>query len=168
MKSQASLLPLERQQKILEILREEFTARSSALSEIFGVSEVTIRRDFDVLEDEGLVERIHGGAIFRQERVSGKFHCGNSIKENLQEKKQIAKRTAAMIESQDVVYLGEGTTAAFVVRYIEPGLACTIFTNNFGVTAEIGRTNAEIIFLGGAYNPETNALTGPLTMEMIR
>ncbi len=168
MKSQETLLPVERQQKILEILREEFTARSSSLSEIFGVSEVTIRRDFDVLEQEGLVERIHGGAVFRQERVSGKFHYSNSIKENLQEKQAIARRAAAMIESHDVVYLGEGTTAAFVVRYLETGLACTIFTNNFGIAAEIRGASAEVIFLGGAYNPETNALTGPLTMEMIR
>jgi len=168
MKNQGTLLPVERQQKILEILREEFTARSSSLSEIFDVSEVTIRRDFDALEQEGLLERIHGGAVFRQERVAGKFHYNNSIKENLQEKQQIARRAAAMIEPQDVIYLGEGTTVAFVVRYLETGLPCTIFTNNLGIASEIKGTSAEVIFLGGAYNPDTNALTGPLTMEMIR
>ena len=168
MKNTGSVLPAERQQKILEILKEEFTARSSSLSELFGVSEVTIRRDFDTLEQRGLVERTHGGAVFKQERVAGKFHYKRSIKENIEEKQQIARKAAALIEPQDVIYLGEGTTVALIVRYLEPGLRCTVFTNNLGVTAEANGTTAEVVFLGGTYNPETNALSGPLTMEMIR
>ena len=169
MKSTGSMLPAERQQRILEILSQEFTARSSSLSEIFGVSEMTIRRDLDILEQKGVLERTHGGAVFRQERLAGKFHYQSSIKENLREKQRIAKVAAAMIEPHDVVYLGEGTTAALVVRYLEPGLPCSIFTNNLGLTAEVNAaTAAEIIFLGGTYNPVTHALSGPLTMEMIR
>jgi DeoR/GlpR family transcriptional regulator of sugar metabolism len=168
MKNTGPVLPAERQQKILEILRDEFTVRSSSLSEIFGVSEITIRRDFDTLERKGLVERTHGGAVSKQERVAGKFHYKRSIKENLEEKQEIARIAAAMIEPHDVVYLGEGTTVAFVVRYLKPGLPCTVFTNNLGVTVEADGTAAEVVFLGGSYNPATNALAGPLTMEMIR
>jgi len=82
------LLPAERQQRILEILRDEFTIRSSNLSELLCVSEMTIRRDLDALDQRGLVERTHGGAFFRQERVAGKFQYNSSIKENLAEKKQ--------------------------------------------------------------------------------
>ena len=162
------MLPAERQQQILDILRKEFTVRSSALSEIFGVSEMTIRRDFDILEQRGLMERTHGGAVLKQERVAGKFQYQNSIKENFQEKQLIAGKAAAMIEPHDVVYLGEGTTTALLVRYIDPNLPCTVFTNNLGVISEIGGISAEIMFLGGAYNQVTHALAGPLTMEMIR
>lgn len=168
MKNSESLLPAERQQRILDILSREFTARSSSLSEMFGVSEMTIRRDFDALEQRGLVERTHGGAVFKQERVAGTFQYKSSIKENLQEKQQIAQKAAAMIEPHDVVYLGEGTTCALMIRYIEPGLPCTVFTNNLGVAAEANGSTAEIVFLGGRYDPVTHALAGPLTMEMIR
>lgn len=168
MKIQDTLLPAERRQRILEILSRDFTARSSSLSEIFSVSEMTIRRDFEVLERRGMVERTHGGAVFKQERVARKFQYQRSIKENLQEKKQIARKAAAMVEPHDVIYLGEGTTAALVVRYLESGVPCTVFTNNLGVTAEAQSTSAEIVFLGGTYNPVTHALAGPLTMEMIR
>jgi DeoR/GlpR family transcriptional regulator of sugar metabolism len=162
------MLPAERQQQILDLLKKDFTVRSSVLSEKFGVSEMTIRRDFDTLEQKGLVERTHGGAVFRQERLAGKFHYHSSIKENLEEKQQIARRAAAMVAAHDVIYLGEGTTTALMVRHIEPGLPCTIFTNNLGLTAEVGTSAAEIIVLGGSYNSVTNALAGPLTMQMIR
>ena len=168
MKNSSHLLPAERQQRILDILRRDFTVRSSLLSEMLNVSEMTIRRDLDVLEKSGLVERTHGGAVFRQERVIGKFHYQNSIKENPREKEQIARKAASLIEPNDVVYIGEGTTAAMVARYAAHGMPFSIFTNNCGVVSEIGGSSAELVVLGGTYNASTHSLTGPLTMEMIR
>jgi DeoR family fructose operon transcriptional repressor len=170
MKNNHSRLPAERQQRILEILREEFSIRSSNLSELLGVSEMTIRRDFDLLEKQGLVERTHGGAVFRQERVAGKFHYRNAIRENPEEKKRIAQKAASMIAPNDIVYIGEGTTASMVVRFVESALPFTIFTNNIGVTSEFELVNiaAELVLLPGTYNPMTNALAGPLTIEMIK
>lgn len=165
-----SRLPAERQQRILEILRENFSIRSSRLSQLLRVSEMTIRRDLDMLEQQGLVERTHGGAVFRQERVAGKFHYQNSIKENPEEKKRIAQKAAAMIAPNDIVYMGEGTTASMMVRYVEPAMPFTIFTNNLGTVSELSSVNiaAELVLLSGTYNPTTHALAGPLTMEMIR
>ncbi len=163
-----ALLPSERQKRILETLREEFTARGSQLSESLGVSEMTIRRDLVALERKGLVERTHGGAVFRQERVAGKFHYKTSVKENPAEKKRIAESAASMIEPHDIVFIGEGTTAAKIVRHASPGMPYSIFTNNLGVIAEMEESSAELVVLPGVYNPATHSLTGPLTMEMIR
>lgn len=170
MKKKPSRLPAERQQRILEILREEFSIRSSNLSDLLRVSEMTIRRDLDLLEQKGLVERTHGGAVFRQERVAGKFHYQSSIKENPEQKKRIAQKAAAMIEANDIVYIGEGTTASMVLRFVEPAMPFTIFTNNLGVISELGVASpaVELVMLPGTYNPTTHALAGPLTMEMIR
>lgn len=162
------LLPAERQQRILEILREEFTIRGIRLSEILGVSEMTIRRDLDILEQKGLVDRTHGGAVFRQERVAGKFHYRNSIKDNPEQKQGIAQKAASMIEPNDTIYIGEGTTASMVVRFVERTMPFTIFTNNLGVISESVNMTAELVLLPGTYNPTTYALAGPLTMEMIR
>ncbi len=163
-----SLLPAERQQKILEILREEFTVRSSSLSELLDVSEMTIRRDFDALEQQGLVERTHGGAVFRQERVAGKFHYQSSAGKNPVEKQNIARRAASMIEPHDTIYIGEGVTASRIVSFVEPGMPFTIFTNNLGVISEIEDKAVELVLLAGTYDPITHAVAGPLTMEMIR
>ncbi len=103
MKNIKSLLPAERLQRILEILREEFTIRSSNLSELLCVSEMTIRRDLDVLEQKGLVERTHGGAVFMQERVAGKFQYRHSIKVKQEQKQQNAQKAASMIATHDII-----------------------------------------------------------------
>ena len=170
MKRKPSRMPAERQRRILEILREAFSIRSSDLSEQLHVSEMTIRRDLELLEKKGLVERTHGGAVFRQERVAGKFHYQRSIKENPEQKQRIAKKAASMIAPNDIIYIGEGTTASMVVRFVEPSMPFTIFTNNLGTISELGLVNiaAELVVLPGTYNPMTHALAGPLTMEMIR
>lgn len=168
MKNNHSLLPAERQQRILAILREEFTIRGTRLSDMLGVSEMTIRRDLDILEKKGLVERTHGGAVSRQERVAGKFQYNRAIKENLPEKEKIAQSAASLIEPNDTIYIGEGTTVAQMIRFATVGMPFTIFTNNLGTTTEIGDATAELILLPGAYNPVTHSVSGPLTMEMIR
>jgi len=167
MKKNVPLLPAERQQRILEILREELSVRGSRLGELLGVSEMTIRRDLDALERQGVVERTHGGAVFRQERVVGKFHYNSAVQENLREKQRIARRAAAMIEPNDIIFLGEGTTCAQMIRYVDSGMPFTIFTNNLGVISEIEDKTGDLILLGGAYNHTTRALAGSLTMEMI-
>ena len=167
MKKSAPLLPVERQQRILEILREELSVRGSRLGELLEVSEMTIRRDLDILERQGVVERTHGGAVFRQERVVGRFHYNSAVQENLREKQRIARRAADMIEPNDIIFLGEGTTCAQMIRYVDSGMPFTIFTNNLGVISEIEDKTGDLILLGGAYNHTTRALAGPLTMEMI-
>ena len=167
MKKSAPLLPAERQQRILEILREELSVRGSRLGELLGVSEMTIRRDLDILERQGVVERTHGGAVFRQERVVGRFHYNSAVQENLREKQRIARRAADIIEPNDIIFLGEGTTCAQMIRYVDSGMPFTIFTNNLGVISEIEDKTGDLILLGGAYNHTTRALAGPLTMEMI-
>lgn len=167
MKKFAPLLPVERQQRILDILREELSVRGSRLGELLGVSEMTIRRDLDSLERQGVVERTHGGAVFRQERVVGRFHYNSAVQENLREKQRIARRAADIIEPNDIIFLGEGTTCAQMIRYVDSGMPFTIFTNNLGVISEIEDKTGDLILLGGAYNHTTRALAGPLTMEMI-
>jgi DeoR/GlpR family transcriptional regulator of sugar metabolism len=84
------------------------------------------------------------------------------------EKRRIAACASKMIEPNDTVYIGEGYSAAQILRHVDPNLRFTIFSNNIGVTAEMENKSAELIMLPGTYNPVTNALAGPLTMEMIR
>jgi len=84
-----TLLPLERQQRVLELIREGITIRVSRLSELLEVSEMTIRRDLIVMENQGLVERTHGGAVLRHERMIDKFHYQSNVEKNLEAKQRI-------------------------------------------------------------------------------
>lgn len=163
-----SLLPSERRQRILELVRLGSAMRVSRLSELLGVSEMTIRRDLVAMEDENLIERTHGGAVSKQERMTAKFHYQKNLQVNLAEKQRIALRAAALIKPNDIVYLGEGTTVPLVVRYADPAMPFKVFTNNLGVIEEAREKSVELILLGGAYNPTTHSVAGSLTLEMIR
>ena len=167
-KKTTAFLPAQRRQRILGILREELIIRGTRLSALLDVSEMTIRRDLDVLEKQGLVERTHGGAILRQERVDGKFFYHRSRRQNPGQKQSIAQRAASLIEPNDVVYIGEGYTASQIIRHVDPHGSLTVFTNNLGVLPEIGEMAAEIILLPGVYDVDTQSLAGPLTLEMIQ
>jgi len=167
MKTKAPLLPARRQQQILDLLQEALTLRVTDLSQHFSVSEMTIRRDLETLERRGLLERTHGGAVLRRQRVADKFRYRRAMDENPQEKQRIARCAAARIMAHDTLYVGEGTSCAQVIRHADPRLPFTVVTNNLGVISEMAHKAAELILLGGTYNPATHALAGPLTLEMI-
>jgi len=169
MEATSSLLPVQRQQLILDIMKKNYTARCSQLSALLDVSEMTIRRDLGALERQGMVKRTHGGAVFRHERVTNKFKYQNSREENFEAKECIAKKAAKLIEPNDVVFIGEGATASLLLRYVQPNMPFTVFSNNHGIAAEIDTTTIsfEMVFLGGVLNSETNATAGNFTLEMI-
>jgi len=164
-----TLLPAQRRQIILEIIKENYTARSSQLSDQLKVSEMTIRRDLAALERQGMVKRTHGGAVFHQERMTDKFKYQSSKEVNPEEKEKIARKAVELIEPHDVIFIGEGTTPSLILSHMDPDLPFTVFTNNHGIAAEIGSTpmSAELVFLGGVYNPDTYSTAGNYTLEMI-
>jgi len=169
MKPTSILLPAQRRQLILEILKEDYTARCSQLSTHLDVSEMTIRRDLSTLERQGMVKRTHGGAVFRHERLTDKFKFQKSKEENPQETKSIARKAAELIEPHDVIFIGEGTTASLILSFVDPEMPFTVFSNNHGIAAEIDNLtmSAELILLGGNYNSVTYATAGSLTLEII-
>ena len=162
------MLPAERRQKILDVITRELTIRVSSLGETMGVSEMTIRRDLDFLAERGLVERTHGGAVFSKRRPPGRFEYQRSVQTNPEERGRIARAAAALIEPNDMVYLGEGASAVEMLHFIDPEMPFTIVTNNLGVVPRIQDQSVETIFLGGVYVRETHAVAGPITLEQIR
>lgn len=167
--SAGSLLPAERHLKIKEILQERVTIRVSELSQLLNVSEMTIRRDLETLERHGTLERTHGGAVYRQERMTYEsYNYENKLKESAEIKNLIGRKAAALVEPHDTLFLHSGTTACQLLYHLDPELPVRIYTNNVGAIEQAKGKRAEIILLGGIYNAESNSMEGPLTMEMIR
>jgi DeoR family fructose operon transcriptional repressor len=162
-----ALLPIERQQRILDTIRGDSATRVSALSRILGVSTMTIRRDLDSLERKGLLDRTHGGAVSRAGSVLEEFRYQASALRNPHLKRRIARRAATMVDPNDIVFLGEGATPALLVRYADPSLAFKVFSNNIGALLEAPGKTLEFVILGGSYRPESQALSGPITLEAI-
>ena len=160
------MFPAERQGRILEMLAEQRGVRVSALSDLLGVSEMTIRRDLERLETEGLLSRTHGGAILKQHLVEEPRYVTN-VRTHAQEKQRIAQATAAMIKPGETVFLGSGTTATQVLSHVDPELQARIITHNLGAVSSAQGKALDVILLGGLYRPRSNTLEGALSIEVL-
>jgi DeoR/GlpR family transcriptional regulator of sugar metabolism len=160
------MIPAQRRVHILELLQEHRAVRVSSLSEALGVSEMTIRRDLERLHVDGLLSRTHGGAILRRHMVEEPLYFDN-VTAHSEEKERIAKAAAPMIQPGETVFLSSGTTAARVLRHVDPSLEARIITHNLGALAEAQGLRLEIIVLGGRYRGRSNLVEGPLPTELV-
>ncbi len=159
-------LPAERHRRILELLRERRVVRVSVLSEMLGVSEVTIRRDLEALERRGMLERTHGGAVATQWLRSEPAYV-EAIFSNPEEKRSIGEAAAAIVEPGDALYLNGGTTTLQVFRHLRaPGLK--VVTNHIGIALEAADRDAELLLLGGHFRAPSNSVVGPFATEALR
>jgi DeoR/GlpR family transcriptional regulator of sugar metabolism len=140
----------QRRERILAILEKESKVKVNELSQRFSVSEVTVRNDLSELEEAGLLERIHGGAI-----SSHKAYYNMSLKERMRtnepEKRRIAAKVALMVSGGDTLMMDSGTTTLYIARELKTVKDLTIVTNSLAVAEEIGyRDNIHVILIGGS------------------
>ncbi|TVR61529.1 MAG: DeoR/GlpR transcriptional regulator [Spirochaetaceae bacterium] len=150
----------ERRRKILELLREEGSARVAALSETFNVSEPTIRQDLERLERQGHVVREHGGAFLRsvaqQVRALSLEHM-----ENLDKKMRIGARAVKEIKDGERIILDSGSTVTEIARRLHDHHDLTIITNALNIALIVGAEYTfDLMVTGGEFKPPTLSLTG--------
>ncbi len=114
MASSTRLLSSYRRKQILELLRGSHMLRAVDLAQRFGVTEVTIRRDLELLAAEGLVERVHGGVLLAGAGVGPDYHAREDL--NRAAKQRIARATVDLIQEGEAVILDVGTTTAEVAK----------------------------------------------------
>lgn len=162
----------ERRSKILDFLQKERRVKVDRLSEEFGVSEVTVRRDLKELEEEGHLRRTHGGAVLVNHR---KFEP--SVTEKAEhfgdEKKLIGQLAAELIQDGETILIDAGTTTIQIIQYLKEKQDLTIVTNGFNVVNEVLKYNYpfELVVIGGNVKKRTQAIVGPLAevvLEKIR
>ncbi len=161
------MLTVERRNLILEKLQEEKKVIVSELSEQFGVSEETIRRDLDKLEKEGLATKSYGGAVLN-ENNSADMPFNIRKKKNMAGKKVIADIIDGLIEEGDHIIVDPSSTAVSIVNALRNKKRLTIITNSIEVLVELTDvTGWDVISTGGTLNPNYLALVGPRAMEGI-
>ncbi|WP_020618973.1 DeoR/GlpR family DNA-binding transcription regulator [Paenibacillus daejeonensis] len=151
----------ERRKTILSLLNEEGKVKVVELSKRFAISEVTIRGDLDALEQEGLLERVHGGAISNYKSYYA-MNFNDRMEANQEEKRRIAMEAAAMINDGDTLILGSGTTPLYVVRELKEQRNLILLTNSLSVVQEASRNpNIKfVVLLGGNFNGEYQFTSG--------
>lgn len=141
-----------RRRRIKEILDQEGKVKVAELSQLFGISEVTIRSDLKELENEGLLERVHGGAI-PTSRTYYNMNFHERKDSNVDEKRRIASAVAAMIDDGETIMINSGTTTFYIACELKNHKNLSIVTNSISIAMELGQlSNLNIILLGGSIN----------------
>jgi DeoR family fructose operon transcriptional repressor len=157
-----------RRMAILEMARDDSLVRVSELSQRFGVSQVSIRRDLEKLAEYGLLKRVHGGAVaVRQE--AGEESYGHKLELHLEEKRRIAHAAVGLIRPRDRVILDSGTTvlnaAQEIAQHAGELKRLTVITASWPVFRELAPVrDINLIILGGIYLPDYQTLVGPQTV----
>jgi DeoR/GlpR family transcriptional regulator of sugar metabolism len=164
------MLARQRQALILDELRRTGGVRVSELTELLGVSDMTIRRDLEQLATDGVLQKVHGGAV-----LSGNVteEPGFEAKRVLEQpaKRAIAVRAAALVEPGTAIALSAGTTTWAMAQHLASIRGLTVVTNSTTVADTIGSlgdpTQQTVILTGGVRTPSA-ALVGPVADLTIR
>jgi DeoR/GlpR family transcriptional regulator of sugar metabolism len=162
------MLARQRQSVILRTVRSDGSARVSDLTQKLGVSDMTIRRDLEVLARTGLIEKVHGGAVLPGAPSSHEPGFEAKSVRELPEKAMIAKAAARLVVPGAAVALSAGTTTYALAEQLfsVPGL--TVVTNSMRVASLFGvRPDGPDGLTGGMRTP-SEALVGPIADLAIR
>ena len=139
----------ERREQIIGIIQENGKVKVSELSERYGISEVSIRKDLELLEAEGHLSRVHGGAIGLN-KLYVNMDLNERYKTNAIAKKKLADLAARFIEDNDTIMMNAGTTLTYVLRAIRNKKNITIVTNSVQNATEAALySDFNVILLGG-------------------
>jgi len=149
----------ERHNRILRILGQEGHTSVSTLSRMLKVSAVTIRQDLNTLEAEGLLKRVHGGAVLREaDDLSDRLGI------NYEQKLAIARRVASCITEGETILIESGSVNALLARELVKEKKVTIITTNVFIARQLRKEEkAGIILLGGIYQHHSESLVGRIT-----
>lgn len=157
-----SMAGKERLMVIRQTVQTEKKVTVSDLSRICRVTEETIRRDLDKLETEGILTRIHGGAIWNEGAQKEGIHFYRRLSRHLREKQEIARKTAKLLEGKSTIIADSSTTVVEALKIIPESQEITIVTNSTEVFREFQQSPFNIISTGGEFNKKALSLQGQL------
>lgn len=150
---------------MLATLEEREFVRVTDLSDMFGISEVTVRSDLEALQDAGLLRRVHGGAVVAPPRPERPFE--QSLGAQAEEKRRMGEAAASLVTSGETIILDVGSTTAAVARALVARTDLTdltCFTNGLKVALELEPAipRFTVVLTGGTLRPLQHSLVNPL------
>ena len=163
-------LARQRHDVIVAEVRRRGTVRVSELSTLLGVSDMTIRRDLEILDETGLVTKVHGGAMLRTERSSDEPGFEAKSLRNMAEKHAIAMAAAATIAPGSAIGITAGTTTWQLAYHLVDIPHLTVVTNSVRVSDVLYRAPRpdRIVVLTGGDRTPSDALVGPVALATLR
>lgn len=143
------MLASQRIEKIKDLLLKYKHVDLTMLTSVLSVSEATIRRDLEKLELTGFSKRTHGGAVMTEDSPVKESLSEPEIS-NLEQKQQIGYIASKLVDNNEVIFLGSGTTCLQLTKHLKHKKNLTIVTNNVGVCTEFYETTGvKVILTGG-------------------
>jgi len=137
------------------------------LSEMFSVTEVTIRRDLDKLEQTGFLVKTYGGAVLNEPSIQAPSSGDNESKHG-EEKRLIGKIAAQMVEEGEAIFLSSGSTCLEIARNLKDK-KLTVLTNDLAIGLELkDAIGTKTIVVGGDLVPSSTMLVGGFAMQMLK
>lgn len=160
------MFAIERKRIIKNYIQENLQVEVSNLSLMLGVSEVTIRRDLEKLEEEGYLTRTHGGAVLNQNR---EYSDLISEEGNTSYYHEISEIAVQMIKDGDIIMLTNGTINRFIAKKLSNKNNITVLTNDITIAMELSSEKSiKTVLLGGDVDARYNAVYGTLTIENLK
>jgi DeoR/GlpR family transcriptional regulator of sugar metabolism len=164
------VLGVERRLRIMERIADDPTVEVGDLAMLFGVSEMTVRRDLSRLERDGFVRRTHGGATVHLTR-SIDLALNARLLRRAREKRLVAMAAVRMVADVHALYLGIGSTAEQFARYLPDDPDLTVVTGSLPIASLLGTRNLRAVALGGTLLRDELSFIGPAaaaTLERYR
>lgn len=158
------LLQNERQNEIVRRLKERQSVRIGDLTKIFNVTRETVRRDIYELEKQGIVKKVHGGAVLNKASAETPYSLRSVSRTG--QKEAIARKAADFVEDGDTLYIDLGTTTLLFAGELRSKQHITVITNALQVAIELSRhPSAKVILCGGELRPSELSLSGPTAIK---
>ncbi len=163
-----NLLKAERHNQIRALVNNQGRVTVQELSVQFGVSEATVRRDLEELDGLGQLRRTHGGAV-QADKTSKEPPMMQRIGEQPNEKERIGKGAAKLIQNNETVFLGSGTTVIEIARNLPSEINLTVITNSLPVVNELANhPGIELIVIGGMLRQSELSMVGHVAEQSVR
>lgn len=158
---------IERRRWLIERARSSGRLDVTALSDELGLARETIRRDLTSLEHQGLLRRVYGGAV-PVERLSFESSLSMRAQRRQEEKHRIAVAAANLVQSAESIYIDEGNLPQLVAEQLNPTRPITVVTPSLAIaTSLVGRTNVEVLCVGGRVRAETLGVVDHWAVAML-
>lgn len=160
------MLSAQRQQRFLTYITTHQSAKVSELGSTFNVSLATVRRDLKELEDNGLIRRVHGGALLLSDAVESPAEQRTTVHSSA--KQRIGAAAAALVAPNSTIILTSGSTTEAMIPFLAAKSELTVITNALNVAYHLARCPAiNVIVLGGWLRHSELSLLGHITVQAL-
>ncbi len=161
-KSPNTVSTIDRRTRMIDLLDSKGQVKVNELTNLFNVSDVTIRNDLAILEKKGFLIRTRGGGI-KFQRTGIDYKLTEKAKQHSQEKNAIGKKAAELIKDEDTIIIDSGTTTSELAKNLNRIKNLTVITNALNISSQlVSYDNVKVIMLGGMIRHNSLSLIGPI------